>query len=489
MISDVGKGSLVQGFSYWLTGFLSIILTIVYSRRRKAEKEERKKFKAFIDFLDIVSYQYTIFQSVEDAVLEAMEQMDNVLRDIIEEIYQILMQQEVNELFVYKKKVGNSYYYQFALFSYLAMEYEDNTEYSQYQKNLFFLKQQIFLWLLDREQLSHYLSGLVFMIVLPVQFLKAIELWAGYNLPELERYYKEGYGNISRFFILLLTVLCYQVLMFLWSENKVIFPTHPIIKQLSEQRQVKQYYDWWIEHHPKKVKQLSELLRRSSARISLKEFCLIRDGISIVTILISFVFLAPIVVVSVFYLLASVFLFFSLFIMSHYFPEACLVIYIKLMQKEKEDEIYFLYAITQMFASAGKGDVDDVLEWLEVGSIIFTPTIQNCMDEFSFDNESALEKAKLEEPFPPFIKLMDALRMSEQVGMVQAVRPLSMELGHYIKKRRQDNWIRTGNKGVLGRFIAFLPMMCTIGIYLIIPFVLESLIQLREYVEQLQAGF
>lgn len=104
MISDVGKGSLVQGFSYWLTGLLSIILTIVYSRRRKAEKEERKKFKAFIDFLDIVSYQYTIFQSVEDAVLEAMEQMDNVLRDIIEEIYQILMQQEVNELFVYKKR-------------------------------------------------------------------------------------------------------------------------------------------------------------------------------------------------------------------------------------------------------------------------------------------------------------------------------------------------------------------------------------------------
>lgn len=489
MMKDSLKGNFACNLTYWLIGLVSVTLMVIYSMRIKAEQEERKKLKAFMNFLDMVSYQYTIFQSVEEAVFEAMDQMDKMLENIVEEIYRILMQEDQNELFLYKKEVINSYYYQFIVFSYLTMEYGDDIEHSHYRENLSFLKQQIFLWLLDREQLSHYFAGLAFVILLPVQFLKAIKLWADYNLPELERYYQGEYGNISRFLLLLLTVLCYQVLMLLWSENKVSFHTHDIMKEISEQKYIKQYYDFWMEHHPKKVKQLSELLRRSSARISLKEFCLIRDCINGLTMFISFVFLAPVCALSGFYFFVSVLLLFSLLVITYYLPEIYLIIRIRLMFKEKEDESYFFYAITQIFASVGKGDAADVLEWLEAGSIIFTPTIQNCMDEFAFDNESALDKAKMDEPFPPFMKLMDALKLSEQVGMVQAVRPLGMEVKHFLEKRKQDNWISTGNKGVLGKFVAFIPMMCTIGIYLIIPFVLESLTQLREYLEQLQTGF
>ena len=142
-----------------------------------------------------------------------------------------------------------------------------------------------------------------------------------------------------------------------------------------------------------------------------------------------------------------------------------------------------------MVALGGNGDVYDILNWIELGGEIFVPTIQVCMDEFSYDNEEALEHGKRLEPFVPFVKLLDSFMVSEVIGLEQALEPIMLELDSHIEKRKQDNEISTANKGVLGRFIAFIPMVCVIGLYLIVPFVLESLVQLQGYVKQIQAGF
>ena len=175
-------------------------------------------------------------------------------------------------------------------------------------------------------------------------------------------------------------------------------------------------------------------------------------------------------------------------LIASYVPVWFLEVRVQLMNRQKEDETYFYYGISRMVALGGNGDVYEILSWLELGGEIFVPTIQVCMDEFSYDNEEALEHGKSLEPFVPFVKLLDVFKVSEVIGLEQALEPLVQEFDNHIEKRKQDNEISTANKGVFGRFVAFIPMVCVIGLYLIVPFVLESLVQLQEYIKQIQAG-
>lgn len=54
-----------------------------------------------------------------------------------------------------------------------------------------------------------------------------------------------------------------------------------------------------------------------------------------------------------------------------------------------------------------------------------------------------------------------------------------------MEKRKQDNEIFISNKGTLGKIAAYIPMILVIGLYLIVPFILESLSQLSGYMSQM----
>lgn len=473
---------------YIMIGLLGFWMVFGYYRRVKVEKDGLRRLMVFMDYLDSVAYQYIICQSIEEAVLEALDNSGEGIREVIEHIYHILVEEDEEKLRVCKEKYENSFFFQFLIYSYLAIEYGDNPEQSMYLSNLAFLKKQIFAWKLDRENLMHFFQGLVLLTIIPVQCLKLIEVWAQYNLADLSRYYDYGYGIIARFLLLFLTILCYQIVLGLRSSYNLQFHNKKVIRCLAEKQMLENCYLRWASYHPKKVRKLSLLLRQSSARITMQEFWVMRNFLGGVSLVCSMAMLAPMICLSSYYVYVFSSLALLVTVLLYNLPVWYLAIRIRLMRLHKEDEVYFFYSITQMIAQTSGGDVPLVLEWLELSGTIFVPTIQHCMDEYMFDNESSLEDAMDAEPFTPFIKLMHALMVSELVGLKTAVFPLKVEKEQFIEKRKQDNQIMTENKGVLGRFVAFIPMVCVISIYLIVPFVLESLVQLKEYVKQIQVG-
>lgn len=50
MMGDSLKGNFACNLTYWLIGLVSVALMVIYSMRIKAEQEERKKLKVFMDF-------------------------------------------------------------------------------------------------------------------------------------------------------------------------------------------------------------------------------------------------------------------------------------------------------------------------------------------------------------------------------------------------------------------------------------------------------
>lgn len=474
---------------YILTGMLGLWMVIGYNKQVRVEKDGLKKLSVFMDYLDTVAYQYTVCQSVEEAVQEALESTDEEIREVIEDIYEILLEEDEEKVRGCKGKYEYSFFFQFLIYSYLAIVYGDNSQNSMYLSNLMFLKKQIFAWKLDRENLMHYFQGLIFLTIVPVQCFKVIEIWAKNNLADMSRYYEQGYGIVTRFLLLFLSILCYQVVLWLRSNYEVQFHSGRALHHIADSTLVERCYLWWAGYHPNQVRKLALLLRESSARITLQEFWTIRHLMGSVALVCSLLLLEPMVSLSEGY--RYLFAFIGVFVtgMFYQLPVWYLSVRVRLMHLEKEDESFFFYSITQMIAESSEGDVLLVLEWLELSGKIFTPTLERCMDEYTFDNEQAIEGAIHAEPFAPFIKLMNALLVSELVGLKTAVFPMKEEKEQFIEKRKQDNQIRTENKGVLGRFVAFIPMTMVIGLYLIVPFILESLMQLKEYVKQIQVGF
>lgn len=473
---------------YLLTGVLGLWMIIGYNKQVRVEKEGLKKLRVFMDYLDTVVYQYTISQSVEEAVQEALEGTGEEIRDVIEDIYEALLEEDEEKIRGCKGKYEYSFFFQFLIYSHLAIVYGDNSQNSMYISNLMFLKKQIFAWKLDREKLIHYFQGLIFLTIVPVQCFKLIEIWAQNNLADMSRYYEQGYGIITRFLLLFLSILCYQTVLWLRSNYEVQFHSGKTLRYIADSTLVENCYIWWAGYHPNQVRKLSLLLRESSARITLQEFWTTRHLVGGAALICSFVLLEPMVSLSQSY--RYLFIFIGIFVtgMFYHLPVWYLSIRVRLIRLEKEDESFFFYSIAQMIAESGEGDVLLVLEWLELAGRIFVPTLEYCMDEYMFDSEQALEGAIHAEPFAPFDKLMNVLLVSELVGLKTAAVPLEQEKAQFIEKRKQDNQIRTENKGVLGRFVAFIPMTMVIGLYLIVPFILESLMQLKEYVRQIQVG-
>lgn len=478
----------IHNLTYMVIGLVGLALLAIYWKQKKSEVRERKKLKEFIVFLDHVFYQYTICQCVEEAILKSLEFVHMEIQELTEKFYDLLMLEDVEELRNSKKEYSCSFYYQFVMYAYLAMEYGDASEEAIFLDNIAFLKKQIFIWVLNREKLEHDLAGLMLVVLMPIQFLKAIEVWAQCNLADLSRYYQNTYGVVTRFLLVFATIFCYQVVFILRQNYDVHFYKSKLLARVAGNHLVVTVYNWWTEHHPKKVRRFTLLLRKSSSRLSLQEFFVVRISAFVLVGLLSFVILVPIVNVVRNYMVLFALAVWLMGVIASYFPVWFLEVRVQLMNRQKEDEAYFYYGVSRMVALGGNGDVYEILSWLELGGEIFVPTIQVCMDEFSYDNEEALEHGKSLEPFVPFVKLLDAFKVSEVIGLEQALEPLVQEFDNHIEKRKQDNEISTANKGVFGRFVAFIPMVCVIGLYLIVPFVLESLVQLQEYIKQIQAG-
>ncbi|WP_092475658.1 hypothetical protein [[Clostridium] polysaccharolyticum] len=477
----MGKKDIV----YWLINAVGIIVFLHYRRSIVKEKKEVKKLKSFLAFLEQIFYEYTVYQNVEATFQSCMEKAEHNLPKTIKEVYEEGCFGEGEELRKYKKKDFFVFYYHFLMYSYLAMEYGDSIEDSTYLKNISFLKKQIFLWILNWEKIQHDFAGLIYLILIPVQLLKVIEVWGVYNLSDLSRYYDGSYGVVTRYAIVLITLLCFQITMWLRRDYSVHFYESRRLTEAVKNPFVERYYSWWLKHWTKKAKKRIRILQISSSRLKLQEFCFIHDVLFLSSLGLNVVMLYPMLFIGLYAPLIIVVASFLLSFILARIPEWYLEIRTYLMKKQKEDECYLFYGLFRMIVAEGYGDVDEILNVLELGSDIFEPVLQVCMDEYSYDNEEALEHGKSLAPFGLFMKLLDVLKVSEITGLEQAMTPLLLELENYAERRKQENEISAVNRGALGTFAAFIPAIAVIGLYLIVPFVLESLVQLEVYVKQI----
>lgn len=174
-------------------------------------------------------------------------------------------------------------------------------------------------------------------------------------------------------------------------------------------------------------------------------------------------------------------------ILGYFFPLWFLLYRTRVRQMNMEDEVVQYQSVIMMLIYFEQVTVEMLLRWMEHFADVFHASIEECINNYPWNDKKALETLKEEEPFEPFARIVENLQMCEQIGIRKAFEEVAMDRNHFQEKRKQEREIQINKKAIYGKVAAYAPMMATVGLYLIVPFVVESLSQLLEYSVQMQA--
>ncbi|OZB95091.1 hypothetical protein [Paenibacillus sp. XY044] len=159
----------------------------------------------------------------------------------------------------------------------------------------------------------------------------------------------------------------------------------------------------------------------------------------------------------------------------------------KLRYMDMRHEVFQFQTVISMLREMDRISVEEILEWMDRFAVIFKIPIQKCLTHYDHGAEMALQELKEEVRFTEFQRIVDKLLLSvEKIPIDQAFDDLEGEMSFYFEQRKQEYERIIDTKAGLGKLIGFAPMYSMIFIYLVIPLIAMSFMQMNTYYEQIQ---
>lgn len=155
-------------------------------------------------------------------------------------------------------------------------------------------------------------------------------------------------------------------------------------------------------------------------------------------------------------------------------PIIIIMIEKKSLQMDMMDEVINFESVILILMEIERMTVEEILDWMCMFSRIFKTSIQTCICHFPLDEGDALDQLIEDEPYEPFRRLIENLRVCDRVGVKQAFNGLQGERKNYQEDRKLDNEISINTKASLGNFLAFLPFYGVIFGYMLIPYIMAA---------------
>jgi hypothetical protein len=154
---------------------------------------------------------------------------------------------------------------------------------------------------------------------------------------------------------------------------------------------------------------------------------------------------------------------------------------------DMQNEVDQFHTIIAMLSEIDRVSVEIILEWMERFATIFKAPLHECVLNYESGAEEALEKLKRDAPFTPLVRVVEKLQLAvERIPIKQAFDDLETERAYYFEQRKQEYERTIEQKASWGRWLGFAPFVAVIFLYLVIPFVYMSFMQMSTYYEQLQ---
>ena len=166
-----------------------------------------------------------------------------------------------------------------------------------------------------------------------------------------------------------------------------------------------------------------------------------------------------------YYLLLSIIGFFA----GYFLPLGLLYYQLSIVKMDMEDEVVQYQTIVLILMHVDGIMVDTVLEWMERFAYCFKESISEALINLEYSTQKALTKMKFQETFAPFRRFVDNLLMVDNEDIITAFAEIEVDREYYKEKRKQDNEITATKKSEIGKLVAFIPLICTLLLDLIVP--------------------
>jgi hypothetical protein len=173
-------------------------------------------------------------------------------------------------------------------------------------------------------------------------------------------------------------------------------------------------------------------------------------------------------------------------VIAYYIPYWMIYYRRKILQMSMEDEVTQFNSIIFMLMYNSHITVKDLLEELELFSVVFKQTIQECLNDYGSGDIEALERMKEREVFLPFRRMVDNLIRCDTIAIDKAFDEISSDRENYHERRKLENEISIQRRVDIATPLAWIPTGLVM-MYLTLPLIIASVSELGSFKDMMNS--
>ena len=471
---------------YWALVCIAAIIVINSGLEAAMySKQNIRVLKELIEFIDNLVFNYRYNGIIEEALQDTITEAKYEISLHANYIYELITKENYEDtLELYKSICPNSYFLMFYSMCYMVKQQGDRDidGKSLFVSNMNRLISDINSEVMRQEKINYMFSGLFGVTLMPLFAIKPIEYWAKGNLPELSQYYDSRMGIMMSVLLAMISLTTFIIIKKMKYPEMAERVKNKLICMISQFHKVKEIQKEQIDRHYSKYMRRERFLRQSGCRYHVREFQIVQICTGAL-IMIGFITL----IVSMGWNIATaICIGFCAGIIGFFIPYLSIVITYASLKSSIMSEITRLQSVIIMCMYQEGVDVISILTHMEMSAIYFKISIAKAVDEYAGSGMECLDKLKSSENNKSFMKLIDGLIACDNVPANVAFEFVEKDREYDISSWELKESKRLSDKAAIGKFISFIPIFATVGIKLIIPFVLQGISMLSTYTDSFQ---
>lgn len=471
LLSYGGWSVLYVGCSIWILLLLQSHLVC-----HAFEKEQVQLLKQFLVFISRFGSEYIACRVVSEAMILATDESHGAMNLQAQRLAEVLEEDQEEQIWQYILSAPNAYLSELAMVCFLLQEHGDFSVKGEswFLLNLNDIKEEAQEEILEIQKRKYSFQMLAWICLAPFFFLKPIELWAKSVSGGMQAYYTGGYEALTGAVIFVCIFLCFWLIHFFQFPNEGYGVTEkksfglfglPYLEKIYSQRIYKKY--------AKSIRRTSQMQQAGYGTdlCWYHEQCILCGAIGFVS---GFLLIGIYVSWNYGMLAAIVFM-----LVCGWLPKGALMIRSGQFKREKQRELIRLETVISLLMYQSYLTVEKILRYLELFADGYKHQLEAFEESYQMEVEERMGKNQKEDL--EFEQLLEGLRACDKVSVAQAFSGITSQRSFHLKEQWNMRKQQLEDTAALAGMLAFIPLFVTIGLRLVIPFVVEGISQLHMY--------
>ncbi len=464
---------------YWIALTILVVAAINYKAVSDYYYNRLLKLlKQFRIYAENVIYYYRYNRMIDDAINEALYDAEYEIGIHGNYMYDLLTLDEGEEaLERYKYSCPHELFLLMFSMCYMCRNNGDRVVEgkSVFISNMNSLIEEINEEIERMEKINYAFSGVFLVSLLPVFAIRVIERWGIGNVPELEEYFQSMTSKAMTIMLVFLSLATYMIMIKMKYPSIVNMPKNSLVCRLTRVYIVKNILGKIIHKRYERYRKKSIKLNKLCCRYNVREFTMLQVISAVCSCLV-------ILIIS---MLAGIYYIYSIaaaiitMICFFNIPMLMLKFSRMFLKEAMMMEAARIQAGVLMCIYQDGITVMEILTVMELLSRFYTKEIAITVDEYQGSGMEALTDYKERESSRELKRIADGLYACDSIAVEDAFEFLEKEKEYDFRHR--NNYINRNinDKAIVARFVSMIPIVSTIALKLILPFIIESLKQLH----------